>query len=244
MSHSSLLILLALGWGAAFAQDSADLAVEYKQEAGQTKLVLRNVYHMPTQAYAIDFKDDRLPWRSECSFLSDVLLTKGARRLEPNGTIEVPLPPGPSAIRIAVVYEDGSMAGNPEILQRMLHTRAVVRSSIPFAELALQGLAARATTLPELVKDVVNWRHDLRDGGFSTLAQSEVGKPRLQHRGGVHTDETDYSARIMLHQRILDLFRASSPNGLAEPSLSEAIDRVIQMLQETEAALSTSPIEI
>ncbi|PYT27347.1 MAG: hypothetical protein DMG57_18585 [Acidobacteria bacterium] len=130
MSHSSLL-LLSMGWSVVFAQTAPDLAIEITQEAGHSKFVFRNVYRVPVQAYAIDLRDTLAPQQSQC-FVYNVLI-EGTRRIETNGTTEVPLPDVHTLVRIAVVYADGAMAGNPEVLRQLIDIRAAVRRSIPFA---------------------------------------------------------------------------------------------------------------
>jgi len=58
--------------------------------------------------------------------------------------------------------------------------------------------------------------------------------------------EADTGSRAMLHQRILSALRGddSTNQPQVESSLSEAIDRVVHMLKETEEALSMDPTRI
>ena len=243
MSHSSLLLLLSIGWSVVLAQTAPDLAIEITQEAGHSKLVLRNVYRAPVQAYAIDFRDSLLPPQSQCLVYN--FLTEGTGRIEPNGTSDVPLPDVHTLIRIAVVYTDGAMVGNPEVLRQLIDIRAAVRRSVPFAERAFRDLAAREGTLSDLIRDVEGWRQNLRAGGFSTLTGRRVVVAAELHQRGMLV-EADPGGRAMLHERIHSALRNDdSTNGpRAQSSLSEAVDRVVNMLNETEEALSMDPTRI
>src|SRR5437773_7910857 len=232
-----------MGWSVVFAQTAPDLAIEITQEAGHSKFVFRNVYRVPVQAYAIDLRDTLAPQQSQC-FVYNVLI-EGTRRIETNGTTEVPLPDVHTLVRIAVVYADGAMAGNPEVLRQLIDIRAAVRRSIPFAERAFRDLAAHESALSDLIRDVEGWRQNLRAGGFSTLVGRTVVAPaELPHRGMLV--EADTGGRAMLHQRILSALRGddSTNQPQVESSLSEAIDRVVHMLKETEEALSMDPTRI
>jgi hypothetical protein len=136
-------------------------------------------------------------------------------------------------IRTAVIYDDGTWAGNPEVLRQILHSRAAVRSAIPCAERAFQDLAARAMALPDLIRDMDGWRKGLMRGCFTKLVAESAIAPTAVHPLGL----------TMLHERVLTTLKASSRDD-GKPSLSQVIDRVMQMLKETESALSMSPIEI
>ena len=72
------------------------------------------MYRAPVQAYAIDLRDTLAPQQSQC-FVYNVLI-EGTRRIETNGTTEVPLPDVHTLVRIAVVYADGTPVRGPKAL--------------------------------------------------------------------------------------------------------------------------------
>jgi toxin ParE1/3/4 len=124
----------------------------------------------------------------------------------------------------------------------ILRARIVFRSSIPFADRAFRDLAARAATLPDLIREVERWRNRLMHAGFSTLVSGSLVTPaelRNDHILGVY----DSTGRSMLLDRILGALKADTTNG-DKRSLSEAIRRVDQMLRETEATLSRTSMEV
>jgi hypothetical protein len=226
---------LSLTLTAVFAQNVPDPAVEIKQGT----LVLRNVYHAPIQAYAINFRDFRSDRQSESIISHDYLLTGEAEHLRENAHVDVRFPADSTTFRIGVIYDDGNMTGNPAVLRHILSARAVVQTSIPFAVRAFQEAAARLKTLPDLIREVEGWRPILLSGGFSRLAgQRLVATPEP-------TREADYfGAVVSVHERMIRSLKASSLQIGEADSLPEAADRVIRMLNEIGAALSIHSVKI
>jgi len=238
------LLILTLGWSAMFAQTAPDLATEFKEVGGNAELVFRNVYRASIEAYAMDSADVRLPGQPRVFCLADSLITgRREAKIKPNGTIDaLPSPDGPSVIRIAVLYDDGTWAGNPDVLRQILRARIAVRSSIPFADRTFRDLAARAATLPDLIWDVERWRNRLTDGDFSTFVSGGVVTPAELRNDRIRGVYDSVGLSILLN-RVIGALKANTANG-ETPSLSEAIDRVDQILKETEAMLSRTPIEV
>jgi hypothetical protein len=125
VSRSAWLLLITVNWSVLFAQTAPDPVVKVIRAGGHTRLILRNMHNVPIQAYAIDYGSGHGPLWSQCLMFNPL----GTDPIAPNATMDIYLLDVPAQMRIAVVYADGTIAGNQTVVRKLPAVRARIRRS-------------------------------------------------------------------------------------------------------------------
>ncbi len=269
MRQAALLLITTFSGLAAVPAPNLDTQIQIAQD-GAAKLVLRNAGQSQTQAYAVRIKcatpqrarSNGQPtlqeWRlnpeqrhdpspggayalacARSEFREqDALLSALPEQIKPGGSVEFSIPPGALVAQVGVLYIDGTEAGDSDALREIREIRAAVRSSIPFAEAAVRELST-APDVNSAIQAVENWRATL-GRGFAPLPHSEPALPPERSTQG-RTALAVWNGRVFLLDKILESFRTVDATR-GQQSVSEAIRRALDALEQADSHLSNPPI--